>query len=132
MQKLGDLPSGVMTTYVPAVSVSGNFAVVVGHSWPTGAPFMWEARHGIRNLRDVLVNGYDLNLNDWMLTRVNGISQDGLTIVGTGTRAASGATEGWIARLGSSAAVQPTMQIDRSGDQMMLSWPVSAVHGSFK
>jgi len=100
MVKLGDLPSGVLTTYAPAVLISGNGAVVVGNSWPYGAPFIWDAGNGIRNLRDILV-GYNLDLSDWTLTRVTGISHDGLTIVGNGVRTGSGATEGWIARFGS-------------------------------
>ena len=125
MVKLGDLPSGVLTTYAPAVLISGNGAVVVGHSFSSGNPFIWEAGSGLRYLRDVLV-GYGLNVSDWTLTRVTGISHDGLTIVGIGVRTGSGATEGWIARLGAGPPVPPVMQVNRSSNQVILSWPVSA------
>ena len=126
MVKLGDLQTGVLTTYAPAVLISGNGDVVVGNGFFPTEPFMWDAGHGIRNLRDVFVNWYGLNLNDWTLTRVTGISHDGLTIVGNGTRTSSGATEGWIARLGAGPLVGSTMQINQSNNQVILSWPVSA------
>jgi probable HAF family extracellular repeat protein len=98
MAKLGDLPNGVLTTQVPAVFVSANAAVVVGTGYP-GDPFIWDAANGMRNLRDVLVNQYGLDLTGWTLTSATGISADGLTIVGNGVHAGFGNSEGWVACL---------------------------------
>ena len=98
MVKLGDLPNGVLTTQVPAVFVSANGAVVVGTGYPRD-PFIWDATNGMRNLRDVLVNQYGLDLTGWTLTSATGISADGLTIVGNGVHAGFGNSEGWVARL---------------------------------
>jgi hypothetical protein len=58
--------------------------------------FIWDSKHGVRYLKDVLVNDCNLDLTGWTLQRATGISADGLTIVGYGTNPA-GLTEGWIA-----------------------------------
>jgi hypothetical protein len=60
--------------------------------------FIWDELHGMRNLKDVLVNEYNLDLTSWTLYGATGISADGLTIAGYG-RNPSGNGEGWIARL---------------------------------
>lgn len=96
---LGDLPGG--TNGSGATSVSANGAVIVGYA-DTGPSvyeaFIWDQAHGIRNLREVLVNEHGLNLAGWTLTRATGISGNGRVIVGYGTNP-SGQQEGWIARL---------------------------------
>ncbi len=50
----------------------------------------------MRNLQGVLVNDYGLDLTGWTLTYAEGISDNGLTVVGFGTNP-SGDTEAWIA-----------------------------------
>ena len=52
----------------------------------------------MRSLKQVLTNDYGLNLAGWTLNFANGISADGLTVVGLGTNP-SGNQEAWIARL---------------------------------
>ena len=49
----------------------------------------------MRNLREVLVNEYGIDLTGWRLDSAQGISSDGLTIAGRGTNSA-GQAEGWI------------------------------------
>jgi uncharacterized membrane protein len=62
--------------------------------------FHWDATHGMRSLRDVLVNDFSLgaSLAGWTMTRAEGISADGRFIVGNG-RNPNGDPEAWIARL---------------------------------
>ena len=86
MVGLGDLPGGAFRSIAEDVTEDG--ATVVGYS-TTGIPvgvgeeaFIWDAAHGMRNLEQVLVGDYGLNLAGWTLSRANGISADGTVIVG--------------------------------------------------
>jgi len=58
----------------------------------------------MRNLQDVLVNDYQLDLTGWTLGWATGISDDGKTIVGWGTNP-SGFNESWIAHIPEPASV---------------------------
>ena len=100
MQGLGDVPS---LSYSSATAVSNDGSIIVGEAGgsPAGGDdrtaFIWDAAHGMRNLRDVLVNEYGFDLTDWTrLGSANGISADGTTIVGWGYTA-TGAQEAWRA-----------------------------------
>ncbi len=109
-QPLGSLPGGSDDTLPWDVSADG--AVVVGASdASTGCgnslsdentsgcqAFLWEAEHGIRSLAEVLEADYGLDLTGWILREAQGISDDGLTIVGWGTNP-SGDEEAWLAVL---------------------------------
>jgi uncharacterized membrane protein len=77
-----------------AEDASGDGSVVVGGS--NGEAFFWDAIGGWRPLEDVLVDDYGLDVTGWELSGAFGISDSGLTIVGTGTNP-SGDKEGWIA-----------------------------------
>jgi probable HAF family extracellular repeat protein len=71
--------------------------------------FLWDAAHGMRSLREVLVNDFGLgtSLTGWTLRRAEAISADGQFIVGSGKNP-SGNTEAWLARI----AIAPTLPGD--------------------
>jgi hypothetical protein len=52
----------------------------------------------MRDLRDVLVNSYGLDLDSWTLKMARAISDDGFTIVGKGINP-DGNEEAWMVRL---------------------------------
>lgn len=100
---LGDLEGGDFFSLAYAVSADGS--VIVGRgtiefSMPVarGDTFIWDAEHGMRDLREVLINDFGLDLTGWRLTTATGISDDGGTIVGWGKNP-DGQTEGWVVRI---------------------------------
>jgi hypothetical protein len=62
-----------------------------------GRAFMWDAEHGTRIIRDVLVNDFGLGaeLAGWELNNATSVSDDGLTIAGYGF-APSGEQASWL------------------------------------
>jgi probable HAF family extracellular repeat protein len=64
----------------------------------TIAAFIWDAAHGIRDLKSVLEHEYGLDLTGWQLASAVGISDDGQTISGNGINP-SGQHEAWSVRL---------------------------------
>jgi probable HAF family extracellular repeat protein len=107
MQGLGFLAPG---TYSGALAVSGDGSVIVGGAYGDFdgdlslefKPFIWDAVHGMRDLQQLLVKDYGINLTGWSSMSVTGISADGRAIVGNGTNPA-GFAEGWIATLPTSS-----------------------------
>ncbi len=81
-----------------AWAVSADGSVIVGENRISDCAFMWDAKYGTRDLKDVLVNECGVDLTGWTLISARGVSADGLTIVGYGTNSA-GFTEGWIATI---------------------------------
>lgn len=77
------------------LAVSADGSVVVGGGFNA---FYWTQAGGVRPLRDMLVNDLGLDLNGWTLSRANGVSADGLTIVGDGIDP-RGFDEAWIAHI---------------------------------
>ena len=75
-------------------------SIIVGGSGSpcADAAFIWDAIHGTRDLQSVLESDYGLDLTGWQLREATGISDNGLTIVGTGCNP-DGDTEAWIATL---------------------------------
>ena len=99
LQALGDLPGG--HHHGAAWAVSGDGSIIVGQSltdfdFDFPEAFIWDAVHGMRNLREVLEQDFGLNLDGWMLNAARGISADGNTIVGYGVNP-QGFQESWIA-----------------------------------
>jgi probable HAF family extracellular repeat protein len=83
MLALPMLPDGTVPT--GAMAVSGDGSVIVGTAHYAGVAFIWDAAHGTRSLQEVLANVYGLDLTGWTLEAAEGISVDGLAIVGVGT-----------------------------------------------
>jgi len=100
MVGLGDLAGGNFASGATGVSADGSVVVGVGSSASGLEAFIWDATNGMRSLEDVLTNVYSLNLTGWTLQYANGISADGLTIVGYGINPL-GQTEAWAANLSS-------------------------------
>ncbi|MEK6643292.1 MAG: PEP-CTERM sorting domain-containing protein [Planctomycetota bacterium] len=84
MTGLGDLPGGDFSSYATAVSADGSVIVGYGSTSLGGAAFVWDSPNGMRDLRELLVNAFGLNLTGWALPNVRDISADGSVIVGTG------------------------------------------------
>lgn len=98
MQTLGYLPGGISK----ASAISENGSVVVGYAGGAGVTglfaFVWDQTNGLRDLREILEADCGLDLTGWRLEQANGVSADGLTIVGLGKNPA-GHTEAWVATL---------------------------------
>jgi probable HAF family extracellular repeat protein len=101
-ENLGLLPSGGLNLYsASAVSADGN--VIVGLAnysglQETGAAFVWDAAHGMRDLNVVLTQELGLNLNGFYCFWALGVSADGQVIVGYGFNA-DGQQEAFMADL---------------------------------
>ena len=85
------------------VSADGN--VIVGEQFldeegEEVVATIWDPQGGLRNLQTLLVDEVGLGdaLTGWTLERANGISADGLSIVGFGINP-EGNPEGWLVRL---------------------------------
>jgi probable HAF family extracellular repeat protein len=116
---LGFLPCDTWNT---AFAASANGSVIVGHpnQGSGDCAFIWDVQHGIRNLHEVLVNDYGLDLNGWQLCAARAITPDGTTIVGYGINPA-GNYEAWLADI-----KPPSLAIRRAGSQVILSWETKA------
>ncbi len=78
---------------VAALDVSSDGALAVGLG-----PSIWDASDHMRNVTDLLVNDYGIDLGGWRLRPAYAISGDGRTIVGWGENP-DAEVEGWILRL---------------------------------
>ena len=88
MVGLGLLPDSISST---ATDVSGDGSIVVGsvlidnQGEPYTVAFIWDAAHGMRDLKAALTDlGLGPAVDAWTLDTANAISDDGLTIAGTG------------------------------------------------
>ena len=104
MVSLGDFPGGRFESSARAVSADGSVVVGFGHDGvPVGQfgdmqVFIWDAVHGMRALRDVLVE-QGTDMSGWRLSFPFGMSADGRVIGGYGINP-NGAPQAWLARLG--------------------------------
>lgn len=99
LERLGVLAAG------EAIAENSNHdgSIVVGGVF--GLPefskaFIWDETHGLRDLRDVLINdgGLASELAGWSLREANGVSADGRVITGTGINP-EGVRVAWVAHL---------------------------------
>ena len=93
---LGDLQGGGFSSKALGVSADGTTVAGSGHTDSGFRAFIWDEAHGMRDLQDVLEGELGLDLMGWTLSQATGVSDDGRTIVGSGTNAA-GDGEAWIA-----------------------------------
>jgi probable HAF family extracellular repeat protein len=108
---LGELPGGRFESHANAASADGSVVVGWGltESAAGGRPqaaFIWDAQHGMRELQEVLVDEYGLNLDGWDLSSATDISADGLTIVGYAFDRPRG-YNAWVARIPEPATALP-------------------------
>ncbi|MEN6335276.1 MAG: PEP-CTERM sorting domain-containing protein [Phycisphaerales bacterium] len=104
MVSLGDLAGGVTDTRAFGVSGDGRTVVGYGYSDRGQEAFIWDETHNMRSLQSVLISDYSLDLDGWRLQVAQGISDDGMTIVGWGTNPV-GQTEAWMVTLSSPQSV---------------------------
>lgn len=92
-----------------ALAVSGDGSVVVGYvqnnsGFDEQKAFIWDQKHGMRLLQDVLEQDFGLDLSGWQLAepwaswKATGISENGLTVVGVALNS-QGQREAWRAVL---------------------------------
>lgn len=95
---LGELAGGGFLSFAHDVSADGS--VVVGRSVTAvfDEAFIWDEIHGMRNLREVLIDEFGVDLSGWLLIAALGVSEDGHTIAGWAFNP-QGYDEAWIARL---------------------------------
>ncbi len=76
---------GVSSSAAHGVSADGS--IVVGNSISDSGSeeaYVWDQTHGMRILKDMLVNDFGLDMTGWRLQVAFGVSADGLAIVGKG------------------------------------------------
>ena len=97
---LGVLPGGHRHSFANGVSADGSVIVGASHGESGLEAFVWDPTHGMRSVREVLINnlGLGTSLTNWRNTIAHAVSADGSTIVGCGINP-SGDMEGWIARI---------------------------------
>ncbi len=83
MSGLGDLPGGDDSSWAFGASADGSIIVGWGTTDAGQEAFVWDASHGMRNLRSVLVDA-GLDLSGWTLFEASDVSDDGTVIVGDG------------------------------------------------
>jgi probable HAF family extracellular repeat protein len=120
----GFVPLGFIPcdTWSIARAASADGSVVVGDPQSTacGCVFIWDQQHGIRDLSNVLMNDYSLDVAGWQLCRATAVSLDGNTLVGYGINP-SGQTEAWLANI-----APPALKFARDGAALVLSWPAAS------
>lgn len=103
-------PQGLGNPRTTARDVTDDGRIVVGDvaSIREGGAFLWTPDDGMRLLADVLREDYSFDVGElgWRLDSVDGISPDGLTLVGTG-RSPDGYGEPWMVQLPAPGALAP-------------------------
>jgi probable HAF family extracellular repeat protein len=90
---LGDLGGGAFHSIAKGVSSDGSLIVGTGTTGGGGNAFFWTAGSGMTDLMGYLM-GAGTDVSAWTkLTEATGVSADGTTIVGYGTRLSDGSTQ---------------------------------------
>jgi probable HAF family extracellular repeat protein len=101
MVGLGISPGGSSSE---AYGVSYDGSIVVGDCYNgTHQAFIWDEKHGMRNLAYVLAMDYGVSIGAGNLEMATAISDDGTTIVGTGNNS-HGDYGGWLAVINPSSS----------------------------
>ena len=99
---LGTL-AGYNNSSEAGISADGSLVYGMVFNLPTtSTPFtqegmVWDSNHGMRFADDWLTQDHGLDLSDWTIQYVSGISDDGLVAVGYGLH--NGNVEAWVADL---------------------------------
>lgn len=89
----GGLQPVVSPSGLPIISIDGldgDGSLLFGFIFQIAVPpfenynFVWDPVNGFRAPADLLTDDYGLDLDGWTITRIAGISEDGLTLVGRG------------------------------------------------
>jgi uncharacterized membrane protein len=114
VENLGILPGA---EFGRAEAVSGDGSAVVGYNHFASSgldqAFFWNPTNGMQDLKAFLVAS-GINLSGWNLIDANGVSADGLTIVGYGITPA-GQIEGWVATIPTPTAAYPLFLVLLAG-----------------
>ena len=99
IESLGDLPGGPLSAWANTTSADGT--LIGGQSWNTTSliAFLWDPVHGMRDAKTALKDDYGIDTTGWVLTSVNGISDDGRVVVGNGYTGSdtNSVYRGWVA-----------------------------------
>lgn len=95
MVGLGDLAGGTFKSSALAASEDGSVVVGRGTTSVGNEAFFWDEQNGMRNLRQMLIDDFGLDLSGWVLTRASDITPDGRIITGDGMNP-EGSFEAWI------------------------------------
>jgi probable HAF family extracellular repeat protein len=112
---LGDLPGGAFESSAADVSADGRVVVGTGRTAAGDEAFIWTPAAGMRRVREVLIDDFNLDLTGWTLALASGVSADGLTIASTGLNPL-GRQEAWIAHIGCALGGDFNNDARRDGD----------------
>jgi uncharacterized membrane protein len=99
----GSVLVGTSAYQIARVSLLDNFDDL---NFPINDAVIWDAVHGLRELKAVLESDYGIDVGDFLLTSATDISDDGRTIIGNGINP-QGQAEGWIVHLDPVAVPEP-------------------------
>jgi probable HAF family extracellular repeat protein len=111
MQDLGRLVGSTVGGFATGVSADGSVVVGQTDDATSSQAFLWTSNTGLKPLSQILADA-GVDVTGWTLKSANGISSDGLTIVGFGTRlnlaGDAELTEAWMAKLDAVPQAVPT------------------------
>lgn len=107
MQGLGDLAGGSFLSAAYTMNADGSLIGGFSETASGNEAFIWDATNGMQRAQDYLAS-FGLSTTGWTLTTVYGISDDGMTLAGSGINP-DGRNEGWFAQV--SAVPEPSSAI---------------------